>query len=563
MAIEKAIRIDYTDFVEDHAPPSVYGGPTTSNFDFYRRLDVDDPKWIRWMKTFGTTLKTATDLKNDPHDYALASLPEGYTLLEHNKSQGEGKKPRTDMYLWGHPRGGRFRSTNEFIPHLIWLATDKSHDVKNCGCRLCPGSNVAPYTARRPTRHKPVYTGMSALGLVEMEKAKDEMTKDLEELAPIYRFGEVVLKDDLAYLVADSIGDESSEDLREALAHHTYTLLPFGDPRKRLEQVPHASIVPFLHSGNVGGEDISRVVKSASPVAKYNIQTSATIASGLPGPSYVAWYLGAEKIYYNDLVRLYSSQKSPSMELMLLSHIFQETGTKTMKVRGDIFAFKSIGTGEAPEPKADDREIPKKVLDVAKSLHKTVEFVNGPGLEFDVVLADVVGRYYHPRAFSSALTMNHVVDIVKGRGSVLPAAMVENVNHIFEEQVAEVGLRIGSRDVPVEPVQDGPIEPIQNGPIGPMQAAPVEAQPMPAESVQAIPVGSGQAIPAESIQAKLVEPVQAKPVESIVATQEPPQNIGSATEQEVTKLAGTDKRPAEEDAEGHLDKVRTMEAAQS
>jgi hypothetical protein len=92
----------------------------------------------------------------------LAAFPENYRLFEHRRAANnpnvvvkqaeaensevkepsvEGKVPndRRDVYLYGHPQGRkkRFRSPAEFLPHLIWLATDESGDRENCSCKLC------------------------------------------------------------------------------------------------------------------------------------------------------------------------------------------------------------------------------------------------------------------------------------------------------------------------------------------------------------------------------------------------------------------------------------------
>jgi hypothetical protein len=76
-------------------------------------------------------------------EYVLKRLPEGYTLWVHSAPDGgsgpQKKKMRTDAYLYGHPLGQtkRFRSAEEFKPHLIWLATDDSGESKDCTCKVC------------------------------------------------------------------------------------------------------------------------------------------------------------------------------------------------------------------------------------------------------------------------------------------------------------------------------------------------------------------------------------------------------------------------------------------
>ena len=55
------------------------------------------------------------------------------------KNHAAGAHERQDAYLYGHPEGRkkRFRSPNEFFPHLLWLATDDSGDHNNCNCKVC------------------------------------------------------------------------------------------------------------------------------------------------------------------------------------------------------------------------------------------------------------------------------------------------------------------------------------------------------------------------------------------------------------------------------------------
>lgn len=46
---------------------------------------------------------------------------------------------RQDAYLYGHPEGRkkRYRSPADFFPHVLWLATDKEGDRRNCSCKIC------------------------------------------------------------------------------------------------------------------------------------------------------------------------------------------------------------------------------------------------------------------------------------------------------------------------------------------------------------------------------------------------------------------------------------------
>ena len=77
--------------------------------------------------------------------YILKDLPEGYVLWKHmrTKASSNGKSApeaaRQDTYLYGYPMGkSRYRSAQEFFPHLLWLATDdQGNCLRNCSCRFC------------------------------------------------------------------------------------------------------------------------------------------------------------------------------------------------------------------------------------------------------------------------------------------------------------------------------------------------------------------------------------------------------------------------------------------
>jgi hypothetical protein len=58
----------------------------------------------------------------------FTSLPVHYTVCKQNP-------PRSDLYLYGHPRG-RFPSTDQFVYHVWHLLNNK---LAKCDCRLCEG----------------------------------------------------------------------------------------------------------------------------------------------------------------------------------------------------------------------------------------------------------------------------------------------------------------------------------------------------------------------------------------------------------------------------------------
>ncbi|KAI9772463.1 MAG: hypothetical protein M1840_000666 [Geoglossum simile] len=146
---------------------------TKGVIDFYKKVNVNDAKETDWRKKLGGMLaKQLGQAEHNGRDhplstanllaygdiyidkrYILATLPENYSLYEHEKwaADGDSKSKKTnekhakggadrhDAYLYGHPKGHRkrYRSPREFFPHLLWLSIDPTGDPRNCSCKIC------------------------------------------------------------------------------------------------------------------------------------------------------------------------------------------------------------------------------------------------------------------------------------------------------------------------------------------------------------------------------------------------------------------------------------------
>ncbi|KAJ3132295.1 hypothetical protein HK100_005454 [Physocladia obscura] len=82
-------------------------------------------------------------------------IPDGYVLF----SQMRASQRLFDRYLFGHPSGSRFRSPNEFLPHLVYLYETSLHQnaianiickCKNCNQRPLRKSKKEPLNTRDP-----------------------------------------------------------------------------------------------------------------------------------------------------------------------------------------------------------------------------------------------------------------------------------------------------------------------------------------------------------------------------------------------------------------------------
>ncbi len=97
-------------------------------------------------------METISSLIMVEKEYILNSFPEGYVLWDHSRPEGEaGQKTstRADAYLYGHPAGRtkRFRSPQEFLPHLRWLAMGGD---EGCECKVCTSAQKDVTTSTVP-----------------------------------------------------------------------------------------------------------------------------------------------------------------------------------------------------------------------------------------------------------------------------------------------------------------------------------------------------------------------------------------------------------------------------
>ncbi|KZT43074.1 hypothetical protein SISSUDRAFT_1124970 [Sistotremastrum suecicum HHB10207 ss-3] len=125
-------------------PPNVDPTPDAQgSVNYYRLVPSDEVASVNWRKKIGEEVAKALGYPN-ASKHILEAWPENYAFYDHNKGPQSG--PRHDLYLFGKnchvgaPITAKFRSTNEFIPHAIWLLTDETLTPTNCKCKYCTKS---------------------------------------------------------------------------------------------------------------------------------------------------------------------------------------------------------------------------------------------------------------------------------------------------------------------------------------------------------------------------------------------------------------------------------------
>lgn len=129
----------------------------------------------RWLKKLGESaakyvVKSAVEARGQRWARScsgarLEGLPHGYKLWVHKK--GHRHAPRQDYYLYGSHDVLRFRSINEFAPHLEWLMKGqpyRANGTRNCECQYCD-VDVAGQQEINQRRHPKVSIATMARGV--------------------------------------------------------------------------------------------------------------------------------------------------------------------------------------------------------------------------------------------------------------------------------------------------------------------------------------------------------------------------------------------------------------
>ncbi|PLW40463.1 hypothetical protein PCANC_09363 [Puccinia coronata f. sp. avenae] len=87
----------------------------------------------RWLSSLGKSLANILGLtkNSQKEDWRLKDFPNDYQIYTYTKGT------REDQYLYGSTHVNKFRTANEFLPHLQWLVSNKTMD---CLCKYCSGA---------------------------------------------------------------------------------------------------------------------------------------------------------------------------------------------------------------------------------------------------------------------------------------------------------------------------------------------------------------------------------------------------------------------------------------
>ncbi|CAJ0845404.1 11793_t:CDS:2 [Entrophospora sp. SA101] len=146
---KKLVKIENSD-----GDPSKWPDTTTiklinsTHIQIFYELDKNSYAYSTWMEVLGDAIAKKIKSKEK---LVLDQLPYGYKLFVQYKystkispkelpmccrtiKDGDECIERTDVFVYGDPRGFRFRSKHEFMPHCLWLYFNRKN---SCNCNHC------------------------------------------------------------------------------------------------------------------------------------------------------------------------------------------------------------------------------------------------------------------------------------------------------------------------------------------------------------------------------------------------------------------------------------------
>ncbi|KAI0390920.1 hypothetical protein F5Y17DRAFT_442585 [Xylariaceae sp. FL0594] len=126
------------------------GTEMPAEYNHYEKVEEGARPIIEWQNKLGQAL--AAELKPGVSgQFFLQDFPTHYHLRWYQAKDENKKTQPKHYYLFGYPEDSArqarkyFRSPNQFLPHLLWLAGE-SRDRGDCACEFCSGSK--PITSK-------------------------------------------------------------------------------------------------------------------------------------------------------------------------------------------------------------------------------------------------------------------------------------------------------------------------------------------------------------------------------------------------------------------------------
>ncbi|KAK9467145.1 hypothetical protein V1512DRAFT_247403 [Lipomyces arxii] len=325
------------------------------SLNYYVKILPDDSRYRNYLSKLSAMFAEAMKIPQGNGAVMLKFLPEGYALYDQVSSKPGGANKETRMYMFGHPSGRKYRTTYEFLPHLLWLATDGTHDRSRCECELCTIRSMGLLLSHTRNKSTKKLTPERIRAMARMALAKAEKEEDRKIGAPWYRLGEIVqylyrrpgepTVYEPALVVSrpelhdnEASVDKELQEQRETEGYSLYAL----HKNRIIRDVKEKDILPWLARTRVSkkpGGRLGKMLQSWSVFDRCGQIEDAVEYNGL--------FLGAEKIWKDEAVRLVpveddgdnandSKEKDIKEEILVIEKILLYGGDR-LTISGSLF----------------------------------------------------------------------------------------------------------------------------------------------------------------------------------------------------------------------------------
>ncbi|KTW32253.1 uncharacterized protein T551_00344 [Pneumocystis jirovecii RU7] len=399
----KRIQIHWSDGVTTGYPPASSCNPTVNEdgtFDFFRKIATGESKDLHWRRKCAEYLREQAKIQAfQGMDFVLDAFPKNYKLYEHCKRYNDARQERRDTFLFGHPKGIRFRSPAEFSPHLLWIAQSKTHERGECPCKYC-GGDPKSWNRRK-----------NGSDQMQIESTHDKLEReaDLCQEGALYRPGEVV------WMIQDNPNDEWVVCIvidrtvlpcvhLDGVSSKSYSYrVRTVKAEKKTMQVPQWMLRPLLSRSLNGMKDLEDLCETWSLFGSYMSGVSPKIHC------YSGCWIGPEKIWRGDIVRF--KKKSDPQQLfsifdnvLVINSIYKENKSGNILVSGNAWYFTSTPCQIDPL-----LHIPQKLAKVTEVLNICLGCSNTKDIEFTCSLFDIQGRWYEPWLIPKGTILNEII----------------------------------------------------------------------------------------------------------------------------------------------------------
>ncbi|CAG8441968.1 2524_t:CDS:2 [Ambispora gerdemannii] len=456
--------------------------------NYYVLIEREHSKDILWRQKLGEALANQLREKKGQQirSRVLKEFPSGYSLYWHHSRRDRTVDIRKDAYLYGKINSPRFRSPNEFAPHLYWLATNREEP---CKCKYCAKLKTTPQTIVDTKRSRTKITSTAVV------KSKKPNIVKKEKISRTFRVGEIVwfniseasdsnfasiaglidldhhvlqywpsivhhfqqqspppgTEGDITYYTVRLLALSTSEivmekSLRPWLFYRS--TIPTNTSTDRFSEVNQAQLLKYYEAYKIAITAANSVIESYCPRNNYvyvesevrlmavDEQEKVRMKQMTTFPHYREIFIGAEKIREWDFVRLRPENQSSSSEGSSSS----TTNNKSATEKNEYFHVSTIyyHRGKGIQFTGDLYEMALPAITENPQIEEHFNWIplNETNEEYTIELSDVMGRFYidYPNLDDSMPIQANNMKDEKGRNELLGAEAPPFASELEEDE---------------------------------------------------------------------------------------------------------------------------------